>query len=31
MNLDKAGAWKIYVYTHFANVGYTFVIPVNVE
>lgn len=31
VNLDKAGAWKIYVYTHFANVGYTFVIPVNVE
>lgn len=31
IDLNKAGAWKIYVYTHFANVGYTFVIPVNVE
>lgn len=31
VDLDQAGAWKIYVYTHFANVGYTFVIPVSVE
>lgn len=31
VDLDQAGAWKIYVYTHFAGVKYTFVIPVNVE
>ena len=29
MPLEKAGEWKIYVYTHFANVGYTFVVTIN--
>ena len=31
VDLDKAGAWRVYVYTHFAGVGYTFIIPINVE
>ena len=29
--LDTAGAWKVTVETHFAGVGYTFVIPINVQ
>ena len=28
--LDRPGKWRIYVYTHFANVGYNFVFPINV-
>lgn len=31
VDLNKAGAWELYVYTHFVGVGYTFVIPINVE
>ena len=31
IDLNKAGAWKVYVYTHFVNVGYTFIVPINVK
>ncbi len=29
--LNKAGKWELTVKTHFAGVGYTFVIPINVK
>ena len=29
LSIDQPGEWKVYVYTHFANVGYTFVVTVN--
>ena len=28
---DRPGEWKVYVYTHFANVGYNFVFTINVK
>ena len=28
---DRPGEWKVYVYTHFANVGYNFVFMINVK
>ena len=31
LRLNKPGEWKVYVYTHFANVGYTFVVTINAE
>ena len=27
--IEKVGEYKVYVYTHFANVGYTFVVTIN--
>ena len=29
LDLNKVGEWKVYFYTHFANVGYTFVVTIN--
>ena len=29
--LNLVGEWKVYIYTHFANVGYTFVVTINAE